>query len=1642
MSPKLVVSQQVNRIKKQPKFSCFIVGEGAIALECLQILLGAGHDILGVYSTDRLVRNWTAEQGIPQVVNQRSFSDLLLITQYDYLFSINNSWIIPEEIIARAAKATINYHDSPLPKYAGVYATSWALIHGETQHAITWHKVTAGIDTGDILKQVAVSIQSDDTALSLNVRCFEAAIKAFNELVHELSENREEIFTQDISQRSYFSLYKRPENACLLSFKQSTKVLYNLVRALDFGRITNPLGFPKIWLPGGVVCVSQARIVKHISDLSGQVLAIDKNGLEIATSDGSILFSHIMTLEGITLDSTILSEQYGVRVGLSLPDLSIEKSQYISQYNDTICRHEHHWVKRLTQIIPFIHPYLQVEKLTKNPARELHRYPIVLSSDRRLTSFVHKDDSLDRIDALSVLTIFATYCARISTESEFDLTLQTSASCSIAPEIFAQEVPIRIQIQDNESFSEFSTRFKVELQQVSKWGSYARDVMVRYPELRDCSSAEISVALILAVSPEDFKISSINSAISLIAYEDGSPPELINTGALNRTQSEAIIQQIQSLGTKCLQCPEQLIHLLPLLTETQSHQLLFDWNQTQVNYPKDKCIHQLFEEQVELNPDAISVVFEDQQLTYGELNTKANQLAHYLQDLGVQAETLVGICVERSLEMIIGMLGILKAGGAYVSLDPTYPQERLAFMLEDAAVTVLLTQSQLANRLPTHSAQIVYLDKDWKDIDQQSQENLTQNVKADNLAYIIYTSGSTGKPKGVLLEHQGLCNLAIAQQSLFNVQSESRVLQFASVSFDASVWEIFMALTSGATLVLSTQDAKMPGQPLLKLLHEQAITIVTLPPSALAVLPLERLPVLQTIIVAGEACPTHLVARWATGRQFFNAYGPTESTVCATVSFWSEDCEEILIGRPIANTQVYILDRHLQPVPVGIAGELHIGGDGLARGYLNRPDLTQEKFIPNLFSNEPDSRLYKTGDLARYLPDGNIEFLGRIDHQVKIRGFRIELGEIEAVLSQHPAIREAVVVVREDVPGDKRLIAYFVVRQVTVSSRELRDFLKQRLPEYMVPAAFLRLDSLPLSPNGKIDRRALPLPSLSSELQQSFLAAQTPSEKVLVQIWSDVLRLEQVGVRDNFFELGGDSILSIQIVARCNQAGLKLTPKDLFQHQTIAELAQVVNTTVKVQAEQGIVTGIVPLTAIQHWFLQQQLSEPHHFNQSFIFEVPPDLKSELLKQAIQYLLIHHDALRLRLIPVGDAWQQINVASEEAAFFDIVDLSKVTPGEQATAIAEVAAKLQASLNLLSGPILRATLFTLGANQPSRLLIIIHHLAVDGVSWRILLEDLAVAYQQLKRKERIVLPAKTTSFQDWAMRLTNYVCSEAELSYWLNQVDGKIVPLPIDFSSEEVTNAVEDSADILVSLSVDRTTALLKEVPSAYNTQINDVLLTALVESFVQWTGQRSLLLNLEGHGREDLFEDISLARTVGWFTAMFPVVLKLEPESPEKALKSIKEQLRQIPNHGIGYGILRYLSPDEKTRLKLQTLPQAEVCFNYLGQLDRMLTAFPLLGLAKESIGLGVSPKGDRSHLLEINGFVAEGKLQFTWTYNRKLHQKATVEHLAQSFMEALIALIAHCLLPEASGCTPSDFPDVELSQAELDDLMHSLNAES
>ncbi len=1094
--------------------------------------------------------------------------------------------------------------------------------------------------------------------------------------------------------------------------------------------------------------------------------------------------------------------------------------------------------------------------------------------------------------------------------------------------------------------------------------------------------------------------------------------------------------------------PARRVANLPLLTEGERHELLRLWNETQVAYEEEACLHELFAAQAAQVPDTVAVADGMQTVTYGALEERANRLAHHLRELGVALETLVGVYSERTVEMVVGLLGILKAGGAYLPLDPTYPAERLAFMLTDAGAGVLLTQERYAAELAAIGGQgvrLVCLDGEGGALAGWPTTTPQRVAGVDNLAYVIYTSGSTGRPKGVQILHRAVVNFLEAMRRRVGLNGHDVLLSVTTLSFDISVLELFLPLAVGGRVELAGRALAMDGLALPARLAACGATVMQATPTTWRLLlgagwqGERRL----RLLCGGEALPRALADELLVrGASVWNLYGPTETTVWSAV--WQVEAGgTVRIGRPIGNTQLYVLDERGQPAPLGVPGVLYIDGAGLARGYLGQPELTAERFVPDPLGGQAGGRLYDTGDLVRYRPDGNLEFLGRMDHQVKVRGYRIELGEVETALEGHPATDKAVVVAREDEPGDRRLVAYVVARDgVALPAGELRAHVRQSLPEYMVPAWFMVLERLPLTPSGKVDRRALPAPEGSRPaLEAAFVAPRTPAEETLAGIWAEVLRLDAVGVHDDFFELGGDSIISIRVIAKANQAGLALTPMQLFLHRTVAELVAAAGETLASGAEQGLVTGDVPLTPIQHWFFEQVTVAPHHWNQALLLQTRQPLALERLAEALRRLLAHHDALRLRFERWDGGWQQRIAGLDGALPLIAVALSALPEPQQTAAVETAAAQAQASLNLSAGPLLRIIWFDLGPGRPGRLLVVVHHLAVDGLSWRILLQDLWALYTQLGQGEAPQLPPKTTSFKQWAEQLIAHTRSDRlrqELTGWLAKPRRAAPLLPLDYASGENTVASARMASAI--LTTDETRALLQEVPQTYRTTIEDVLLTALLQTFARWTEERTLLVALERHGRQVVGKkELDVSRTVGWFTTLTPLCLDLgDGQDVGEALKSVKEQLRRVPGNGLAYGLWRYLVPDGELAVRLRALAQPQVVFNYLGQWDELSSSVLPLDIAPEAAGPTADPQGKRPYLLEINAWVVASRLQVDWRYSQNIHRAATVERLADEFGQALRALIAHCQSPQAGGYTPSDFPAAGISQAELDSLLAQL----
>jgi amino acid adenylation domain-containing protein/non-ribosomal peptide synthase protein (TIGR01720 family) len=1687
-----------------------------------------------------------------------------------------------------------------------------------------------------------------------------------------------------------------------------------------------------------------------------------------------------------------------------------------------------------------------------------------------------------------------------------DVVLGTDVANRTRPEIepligfFGNQVVLRTDLAGDPPFSELLTRVRRTVldafahQEVP----FAAVVEALQPE-RDLGRTPLfQVMLSLQKAPAEVALPGLT--LRPVAVETGTskfelvvvPVEMenglggwaeYNTDLFDATTIDRLLRHYEILLAAAAGDPSRPLWALELTAPEERHQLLVEWNDSAAAFPDALTVPALLAARAHREPDAVAAVCEGVAVTYGELARRMEAAGATLAAAGVGRGAVVALLAERGLDFLTAVLGAFAAGAAYLPLDPAQPPRRTARVLAGAGVFLALAGAGQRERLDAALAALPVGERpaagDLADLLRGPAAAVAPvGPEPDDLAYVLYTSGSTGAPKGAMITHRGMLNHLWAKVSALAIGPGDRVAMTASPCFDISVWQLLAASLVGGRVEIVPEETAVDPARLLDAVEAAGISVLETVPSLLRLLLDEverrvagrpRLAALRWLIPTGEALPPDLCRRWLAlypAVPLLNAYGPTECSDDVTHHPlpMPPAGAAVPIGRPVANLRLYALDPALAPAPMGVAGELWVGGIGVGRGYRGDPARTAAAFRPDPFAAEPGDRLYRTGDLGRFRPAGVLEFLGRADQQVKVRGVRIEPGEIEAALRAHPAVAEAAVVVREE-EGHSRLVAYVVedpegageaeespgelegdkldqwrtvfdevyrrrealsesdagvnlrvwvdsytggpmpqadivecfedsverilaleprrvlelgcgtglllfriaphceaywgtdlspevvrdlearvaargdeLPEVHLSARgaedldgiperafdvvvinevvqyfpsvdylvkvieraaervapggslfvggvrnhdlleafhasvqlfqaaeslplselrqrvrghvarekellvapelfpalrrclprltgiglqlkggrcrneltrfrydvvlrfdepgtaagtrwldwrreglslaslrdrlaaeapetlgvagvpnarlqaerkvlerlreaaagetagalrselaagaaaepgiepadvwalagelpyqvdlrwseaeidrfdvllrrrggggaadavadlprreprvlpwsrygnnplrglfaervvpRLRAFLAERLPESMIPSAFVPLDALPLSANGKLDRRALPPPEEERpELEQVFVAPRTRVEERLAVLWAAALRLDHVGVHDNFFALGGDSILSIQIIARAAQEGIQITPRQMFQHQTIAELAAAAGTAGAVAAEQGPVTGEAVLTPIQRWFFDLDLPNPHHWNWNVasFFAARRPLDPARTARAVRALAAHHDALRTRFLPTADGWRQLFAAPDGAPLHVHLDYTAVPVGRRRQAIEAAAASVQASLDLTAGPALRAATFHPGGGEPDRLLLAVHHAVLDGVSWRLLLEDFQTLYAGGP------LPAKTTSFKRWVERLAEHARSPetaAEAPFWLDERRRDAPTLPVDFPGPRDGGCEGSARTVSRTLSSEETRALLQEVHGAYQTRIDDVLRTALVEAFAGWTGRRALLVDLESHGREHAFEDVDLSRTVGWFTAMHPVLLDLaEAQGPGEALRAMKEQLRRLPpGGGVGYGLLRYLRGDAGIEARLRELPRPEVLFNYLGQMadgGEGKDGPGLFAQASENSGPALDPRGRRSHLLEINCIVLGGELRAEWTYSADRHQAQTVERLADAFFAGLRRLIAHCQAPESGAYTPSDFPEADLSEEDFATLMARL----
>ncbi len=1138
----------------------------------------------------------------------------------------------------------------------------------------------------------------------------------------------------------------------------------------------------------------------------------------------------------------------------------------------------------------------------------------------------------------------------------------------------------------------------------------------------------------------------------------------------SEASARSILDRVLRLLTTAVEDPDAPLAVVDPLSAAERQRAVADWNATGPITPK-ATFPAAFEAHAAATPDAPALVLEGGQLTYRELNERANRLARLLVDAGAGPETLVAVALPRSLDLITALVAVMKSGAAYLPLDPDYPADRLAVMVGDATPVALVTTTALAGggvlpdpfTLDTATLDTVVLDDPTVTgrLAQRSAADLTDADRRAPLlpnhpAYVIYTSGTTGRPKGVVVPHAAMTNL-IATQRAMGVTAQTRGLQYASVSFDVSVWELVRAFGHGGCLVVVPADRRLPGPELVDYIVAQGVTDLDLPPSVLAALPADLdLPAGVTLVTGGEVVPPEVVTRFAPGRRMFAAYGPTEVTVYDTAWECPADLTgPVLIGRPFAETTAYVLDRALRLCPPGAPGEVYVGGACVARGYHGQPGLTAARFVADPFG-PPGARLYRTGDRGRWTADGQIEFLGRVDHQVKVRGFRIEPGEVEAALEAHPDVGKAVVVARHD-DGLRRLVGY-----VTGSGPDpatLRTFLAGRLPGYMVPAAVVVLDTFPLTPNGKVNRATLPAPVFEAGAGR---AARDDREATLCRLFAEVLGIDGVTIDDNFFDLGGDSILSIQLVSRARRAGIAVTPRQVFETGTVAELVAAAGDTaggVALESDADRI-GPVPATPIIAWLrhvAEVQGGRIESFNQSQLLQLPAGITARQLQDALDGLLRRHEVLRARLVRQPDAWS-LDIPAEARPGADVLRRVDAEPGALADVIEVEGEAAAARLDPDGGVMVQAVWFDLGHDRPGRLLLVVHHLAVDIVSWSVIgdaLADLADGNDPG--------PA-STSFRTYARRLADQAGATdvgVELPFWenlLSRPEPRLGRRALDPGLD-----VGSTTDTLsVTLPPDSAGPLLRAVPAAFHAGVNDVLLTGLALAVAEWRRRAGhdvtapCLVDLERHGRDpghdgedSALVGLDLTDTVGWFTAIHPVRLDLTGIDAEAALageaaagvalKAVKEQMRSLPAAGFHFGLLRWLDPTGAARLG--ALPQPQILFNYGGRSDRAAPSdWDVAGWDVDwDVDLGDGSEAmPAGHVLEINADAADSgtglELEVAWNWPTGVLDRADVEALAELYLAALRGLVAHAATPGAGAQTPSDFPLVRLTQADLDDL--------
>ena len=1454
-----------NRNSKQ--LSCILIGWESLILNCANWLSDRGHIIKGIISNGNLVRKWAKEHEISYASSLKDNPEWLSPQSCDYLFSIYNLEILPPEILAIPRQYAINCHDALLPKYAGMNAVSWAILNGERQHGITWHIMTEDIDAGDILKQISFDIDEDETAFSLNTKCFENLIASFPQLIDDLLRGKITPKPQSKENIQLFLSSQKPAPNCIVNWNLSAKEIDTQFRALKYEQAPNYIGRFKIFIESQFYLVNQLEISNQKSEKKpGTIVSFTNKTIVITTKTNDVIVSDFMTLDGQCITRKEIFNQHNLHLNYLLPSLTEEEARYINELDKKITNKETYWVNKLINLEPLRLSNLFLNYSESNH-KSTHSYKFFTIDLPTLNEY--KENTLINKDNHNILlTFLLTYLHRISRAKSWDINIQTEDNLTAIAtyhNLYSSYLPWKIELDLEKQIDSLIQDIDYQLKKLKKQQIFPLDIFDRYPELQERKEliSEYHKNILIQINHDDTTAITIENKQPLIfniKTETSQIECIYNCDLINDHEIKIFLDNFLTFAENLLKNYNLPIGKIPLISSDKlleyQHQ---NYQQELTKYSPDLFIQQ-WEKQVQQSPHRIAIQEENNILTYSQLNNKVNQLAHYIQQKGVKVNSLIAICLPRSIQQITSILAVLKAGGAYIPLDINYPQERIKFICEDTQTPLIITLEKFKAKLP-HNTEHIYLDINQQQIAKQPTDNLdSRDLQGSDLAYIIHTSGTTGNPKGVMINQESLGYFAQIIGEAYCMTKSDRILQFANICFDMSIEEIFSCFVKGGTLVLRNEEMLSDAQQFIRQIEDWQITIIILSTAYWSVIvrEIDRQKLsfpscLKLTIIGGEKVTRENIQLWQDNIppqiQLINGYGPTETTVTVTTININSTTitPEKSIGKPLAGVTAYILDDNLQPLPVGVPGELCLGGYGLANGYLNQPKLTAEKFIDNPFveTRHPLSlRLYKTGDLCRYLPDGNIEYIGRIDNQVKVRGFRIELGEIEASLNKFKNVKQTVVIVKEKANGDKYLAAY-LVSENAVTNTELREYLGENLPGYMIPSVFVFLDEFPLTLNGKIDKKALYDIEAQENRDNEYIAPINETEIQLVEIWQKILEVENIGIKDNFFNLGGHSLLATQVVSRIrNNFQIELPLRYLFEYPTIKQLAEIIEEE-KLESNSidiPIISreGELPLSFAQErlWFINQLEGNSTVYNIPTVTKLQGVLNITALEKTIQYLVKRHESLRSNFINL-EGKPYLEIHRDNQGYLEIIDGENKSPSE----IEEIVnGKKNQILDLEKDKLIQFTLLQISATE-NILVTLIHHIISDGWSRGILTSELSKLYQVYSQNKTPNLEELEIQYVDFAQWQRKYLQGEKldrQLNYWQEKL--KNIPPLLELPTDNPRPVVQNYQG--KSLPLDLSSQLieqLKQISQEEETTLFMTMVTAFSILLSRYTNQDDIVI---------------------------------------------------------------------------------------------------------------------------------------------------------------------------------------------------------